>query len=245
MNRAASISETTLIQPAFLCPWRSTVTPEQRREESKLALEHAWEWFSLHATQRLQSVYFFLVSTAFLSAAFVTAAKEKMFVVAGGVAVLGACIAYFFYRMERRIRTLIHAAEDAIGPLQGELADRLQLEGMRIVTHVEANRPGEWKYSKVFRYLYSATGAGFILGFIFVAWAAVNDTSAASAFNVIVQAVLGVILIFCGYEMLFGLQNLPNPDRVQVAARWALFTLGIAAILAGIAIVCHLVFARL
>ena len=86
-------------------------------EKEKIALDHAWAWFSLHATQRLQSVNFFLVATAFLSAAFVTAAKEKMYALAGGIAVLAVLISYVLYRMERRVRSLIHAAEHAIAPL--------------------------------------------------------------------------------------------------------------------------------
>src|SRR5882757_915360 len=38
-------------------------------------LDHAWQWFTLHATQRMQAVNFFLVATAFLSTAYVAALR--------------------------------------------------------------------------------------------------------------------------------------------------------------------------
>ncbi len=132
----------------------------------KLAMDHAWAWFSLHATQRLQSVNFFLVAIAFLSAAFVTAAKEKMYEVASGVAILGVVTSYLFYKIELRIRYLLHASEDAIKPLQKRLVEALDIKALDISEIVEAERPGEWKYSKVFWCLYTATGIAFALALV-------------------------------------------------------------------------------
>jgi hypothetical protein len=37
---------------------------------AKQAREHAWNWFALHATQRMQAFNFFVVATAFLIAAY-------------------------------------------------------------------------------------------------------------------------------------------------------------------------------
>ena len=52
-------------------------------------LDHAWEWFSLHARHRMQAVNFFLVAVAFLSAAYVSALRFTHPLVAAGVSVLG------------------------------------------------------------------------------------------------------------------------------------------------------------
>lgn len=41
-------------------------------EIAERAHEHAWEWFALHATQRMQAFNYFLVGTAFLFAAYGT-----------------------------------------------------------------------------------------------------------------------------------------------------------------------------
>ena len=44
-------------------------TPSDPDEIAKQAREHAWNWFALHATQRMQAFNFFVVATAFLIAA--------------------------------------------------------------------------------------------------------------------------------------------------------------------------------
>jgi hypothetical protein len=223
------------------------------RNVEKIALEHCWAWFSLHATQRLQSVNFFLIAMAFLSAAFVTAAKDRMYLVAAGVAVLATATSYFFYRIERRIRSLLHAAEKAISPLQKRLADVLDIESLSIVDRVEEAQPGEWKYSKVFRYLYFTTGAAFALGLLYVGleWtfplssAQFNTGSVPNTFSIVVQAVLGVFLLVCAYEMMFDMPSTSHKDCVFEARRWLFLIFGLACGIAGIATVYHLVFVTL
>ena len=51
-------------------------------DAEQAALEHAWQWFALHARQRMQCVNFFLVAVAFLAAAFVTGLKDDYYAVA-------------------------------------------------------------------------------------------------------------------------------------------------------------------
>src|SRR4051812_31773082 len=74
----------------------SPTTTDDKTEPHEAAIEHAWEWFSLHAGQRLQAVNFYLIAAAFLSNAFVNALKDTNFVVAAGVGILGAFIAFIF-----------------------------------------------------------------------------------------------------------------------------------------------------
>jgi hypothetical protein len=218
--------------------------PSKRDEAVKQALDHAWEWFSLHATQRLQSVNFFLVAVAFLSAAFVTAVKEQMYFLAGGIALLGACISLFFYRMERRIRSLVQAAECAMEPLEKELADCVGVDAVRLVSHVEEAKPGEWKYSKVFRYLYFTTAASFILGLWYVVSAAVHSAPGATAFYFAVQATAGLFLTAIGYEMLISPPDTSAMAEARTTTRWALVILGIICVLSGVLALLHLLFFR-
>jgi hypothetical protein len=49
---------------------RTMTTPPDPVEIAKQAREHAWNWFALHATQRMQAFNFFVVATAFLIAAY-------------------------------------------------------------------------------------------------------------------------------------------------------------------------------
>lgn len=222
-----------------------TGDPKNDGEDVRAALEHAWNWFSLHATHRLQLVNFFLVATAFLSAAFVTASKEEMHVLAGAVAVLAVFMSYLFYRIERRIRSLVHAAENALQPLQHRIAESLDVDDLQIVSHVEEAHPGEWKYSKVFRYLYLTTGMAFVLGLFYAIWSTFSKTPDATAFKVVVQAVLGVFLIVVGHEMLVSLPKPDSQDNAKAVTRWSLIVLGIICVLSGVGTICHLVIARL
>src|SRR5258708_39837328 len=79
-------------------------------------LDHAWQWFTLHATQRMQAVNFFLVATAFLSTAYVAALRFPS--VAVGVSALGALFSLVFYRFEIRIQELVKAGAKALYPAQ-------------------------------------------------------------------------------------------------------------------------------
>ncbi len=224
-------------------------TPDPQEAARSTALDHAWSWFSLHATQRLQAVNFFLVATAFLTAAFVTAAKEKLFALAAAVAILAICISMYFYRMERRVRSLIHASENAIGPLQAALSKQLGVEPLCIVSHVEDARAGEWKYSKVFRHLYFTTGITFVLGLLYSAWAAYNapgaatTTASAEPLKIVLRGILGAFLVFVGYEMIVGVPRRVESDSgVNVTRDWALLLLGIAGVVAGVVVILHLTF---
>lgn len=217
----------------------------ERGTAVKTALDHSWAWFTLHATQRLQSVNFYLISVAFLSAAFVTAAKEHMHALAGGIATLAVCISIFFYRMERRIRSLIHASEDALVPLQAELAKTLEIDAIRIVAIVEREKRGEWKYSKVFRYLYFTTGTAFVFGLLYVVWSAATNVPAAKEFQVVVQAIVGAFFMLAGYELLASSSGDTSDEQFLACSKWTVLVIASISIVAGIVVLVHLVFFRL
>src|SRR5690242_12856445 len=90
---------------------------ERRRLAGEAALGHAWDWFALHAKQRMQCVHFFLLAMAFLVAAFVTAVKDHH-VVAVGIALLGLAVTDWFRRLEIRTKELVKAGEDAMEVLE-------------------------------------------------------------------------------------------------------------------------------
>ncbi len=125
-------------------------------------LDHAWQWFTLHATQRMQAVNFFLVATAFLSTAYVAALRFPA--VAVGVSALGTLFSLVFYRFEIRIQELVKAGEKALYPAQQRLADLTGMQEFKICETVETARRPFTKYSTVIRTLYGSTAAGFLMG---------------------------------------------------------------------------------
>jgi Flp pilus assembly protein TadB len=74
----------------------------------------AWQWFALHSGQRMQLVNFWLVSTAFLVAAFVQAKIGRLSALAIGVAALGVIASLAFQQLDERTRRLIRIAEAAL-----------------------------------------------------------------------------------------------------------------------------------
>jgi Flp pilus assembly protein TadB len=97
-------------------PQAGQTRPDPRAE----AQAYAWNWFALHAGQRMQLVNFWLVAVAFLSAAFVQATTAKLTVVAVGVCVAGAVASIAFALLDARTRRLVQVAEAALRDLEDE-----------------------------------------------------------------------------------------------------------------------------
>jgi hypothetical protein len=173
---------------------------QERRYLVETGLRHAWDWFTLHATQRLQAVNFFLLAMAFLSTAYVSALRFPQ--VAAGVSLLGALFAVLFFRFEMRIQELIKAAENALQPAQQELAEVTHIPALRICQAVEVGKRPFTKYSVVIRSLYLSTAVAFLLGFVY----AVERLSALSgslpALTYRVFIVIGAVAsIYCGQRI--------------------------------------------
>jgi hypothetical protein len=132
-------------------------------DHEEASLRHAWEWFALHAAQRLQMYNFFSVTTAFLLAAFVTAHGDGAHRLAVGVAAAAAASSIAFNLLEQRTRALVHAAEVPLRALEERLATVTGIAGVAIVDQVE--RPGHrfTKYSFVFNVIQRAAAASWIL----------------------------------------------------------------------------------
>ena len=81
---------------------------------------YAWNWFALHAGQRLQLVNFWLVAVAFLAAAFVQAQISHLRPISAGVALIGAVASIAFQRLDVRTHQLSRVAEEALREFETE-----------------------------------------------------------------------------------------------------------------------------
>jgi len=79
---------------------------------------YAWNWFALHAGQRLQLVNFWLVAIAFLAAAFVQARASHLVAIAFGVSLTGVVSSLAFMRLDVRTRQLVQVAENALRSIE-------------------------------------------------------------------------------------------------------------------------------
>lgn len=171
-------------------------------------LKHGWDWFHLHAQHRMQAVNFFLIATAFLTAAYVSALRFDYYYVAAGIGILGFLISVFFNRFEERIRELIREGEAAIKPAQRHLAKITGVEKLKLLENVETPRKRFTSYGKVIRALHFITCLFFISGFSYASYLATNQglkTAASSSFILLAYHVLFVLMAFLslcfGYKL--------------------------------------------
>jgi hypothetical protein len=134
------------------------------------ARTHAWDWFSLHTGQRLQTFNFFLVATAFVAAGYATLLDNSP-KAAAGVALVGAWIAYWFTRLDRRARQLIRAGEAALRVSQARLAERAQNPSIKILEAVEQPERHASSYSLVIAVVEWSVVLAFAVATIYAAFA--------------------------------------------------------------------------
>src|SRR5262245_55649576 len=114
-------------------------TPSDPDEIAKQAREHAWSWFALHGTQRMQVFNFFVVATAFLIAAYASL-LEKHPAAALVLAISGAWLTFWFNRLEARSRQLVKAGERALAAPQVRLASLTENPDLKYPGCCRSNR---------------------------------------------------------------------------------------------------------
>jgi hypothetical protein len=130
-------------------------------------MSHAWDWFSVHASQRLQVFNFFGLTSAFLVAAFVSAHGDRSPGLAAAVAAAGFLASVGYNLVEQRTKALVQAGEAAIAPLEARLATALEEPTIEIVVAVE--RPGHrlTKYSFVFNALQRGAAVAWLVAALY------------------------------------------------------------------------------
>jgi hypothetical protein len=145
------------------------MTPLDQGDIEKQAREHAWNWFALHAGQRMQTFNFFLVATAFLIAGYASL-LEKHRGGAFGVSLLGAWLAFWFNRLDARSRQLVKASERALTALEAQLSAASGMADLNIVAAVERPEPGASSYRRVIKVIQWTLFATFLAGAAYAIW---------------------------------------------------------------------------
>jgi hypothetical protein len=141
-------------------------TPSDPNEIAKQAREHAWNWFALHTTQRMQAFNFFMVATAFLIAAYASI-LEKHPGAAAVLAGVGMWITFWFNRLDARTRQLVEAGEDALRVSQARLASLADNQSLMILDAVDEPAPGVSSYRRVINMIQWIIFALFLLGVLY------------------------------------------------------------------------------
>ena len=133
-----SVTTVTAMSEPAPPPQHRGVLSESGAEEQT----YAWNWFALHAGQRMQLVNFWLIAVAFLVAAYVQATTEKLVPVAVGVCAAGAAASIAFALLDERTRHLVQVAEAALRDLEDERAAAGGRPTFRLVLGAQAARKG-------------------------------------------------------------------------------------------------------
>ena len=136
-------------------------------EVMELALDHAWNWFALHADQRMKSVHFFILTLAFLTAAYVTALRFAQPLSGAAICLAGIILTICFSRFDIRIRELLTASEEVLEPIQDSLALQTGIASLRMTKTVKVGKRPFTRYSKVIRALHFTAIILFLAGIAF------------------------------------------------------------------------------
>jgi len=108
------------------------------------ALDHSWRWFELRVSHGMQMLNFAVVAFALLAAAYVSALNDKLYGIAGAVALLAAAVAITAYLTARRQRQIGWIAAEPIREIQRRLAADLGIDSLRILDRSPAAR-SRWR----------------------------------------------------------------------------------------------------
>jgi hypothetical protein len=90
-------------------------------EELNRAWDYSWNYFSVHAEQRLKTFNFYLILSAAIAAVVATMCRTTQLMPAGGVLLLCSfpLLGLIFWRLDVRNRELVKHGEAAIKHLEG------------------------------------------------------------------------------------------------------------------------------
>ncbi|WP_143696570.1 hypothetical protein [Williamsia muralis] len=118
-------------------------------------LEHAWAWFSVHATQRMQLVNYFIVACAFLVAGVIASVGADVPVGGCIVSLFGVFTVDRFWDLEKRTRSLVRIGRSALIELQHRLASDCAIPALELAALAEADTANSGHYSRSISSLYA------------------------------------------------------------------------------------------
>lgn len=91
-------------------------------------LNHAWTWWDAQINRSLQVINYFLVASAVLATAYVTAINGKHYPLAAGVALAGMGLTMVTSLTELRRSVAVDFGGPVLAELQRRVADRLKID---------------------------------------------------------------------------------------------------------------------
>ncbi|HEX3860664.1 MAG TPA: hypothetical protein VHY35_03135 [Stellaceae bacterium] len=135
------------------------------QDDVKLALEHAWRHFQLHAQQRI-SVFNFYVATASLliaGLAFTFQAARPIWAFGVAAGILLTFLSVLFWKLDSRVSSIIKSSEDVMAKAEAQLISDTNLRTVSVEREMTASTPfawhKAWTYGQTFRRIFFVMAA--------------------------------------------------------------------------------------
>jgi hypothetical protein len=115
---------------------RQSADEHPSRDDTALliaALNHCTGWFEARVDRGLQVINYFVVAGAVLATAYVSAISGKHYAIAVVVSLAGTALAALAFIIGLRERRYAAEVQPALAELQGRIADRLNIDSLRII----------------------------------------------------------------------------------------------------------------
>jgi hypothetical protein len=154
----------------------------------KLVYEHAWNWFSHHAEQRMTAMRFFLLFAGIFAVGYYQTLNNRYYLLSACFAALTGSFSILFWRLDLRTRELIKVGEDLIAQAESEL-EKLTTIKIHIIQTVDAKTSTHTtKFMPSFLYSYGQIfSAIFKLILLFSVCAAIYSLFESGAIQAIKQ----------------------------------------------------------
>lgn len=138
--------------------------------DDKGALEHAWNYFQLHAAQRITVFNFFVATSGLLVAALVFAlrggAETATLSMAAGVGLVA--LSFVFWKLDGRVSAMIKVSEAVIMKIEEkcivEADDRVMCNEQEVANRTKFQFFSSWTYGQAFRRIFIVVGAFGVFG---------------------------------------------------------------------------------
>jgi hypothetical protein len=141
----------------------------QRATVEKLALDHAWDWFEYHATQRMTMIRFYLIAIGGIGAGIGALLSAHENLLASTLSIVGFATSYCFKQLDKRVADLVKIGENALKPEQLKMSTALGSSAFEICRMADEGSSGKclYTYGQNFRFLFGMVMMVFALAAIF------------------------------------------------------------------------------
>lgn len=145
-------------------------TPDDDVTVLATALDHVLRLYEFRITSGLQVLNYFLLASAILSAAYVSALNDRLFGVAGVVATVGFAASGATYIAGRRQSDMAQLAAEPLKEFQARLAAELNMDSLRVVERYRNERTPRWYGGRITAHLIFPMMAAICLAAVAYAW---------------------------------------------------------------------------